>query len=51
MIEKSDIILAVWDGEESGTGRSVRYAREMGRRVLEVNTLTLTATPLLKVLK
>lgn len=33
MVDKCNILLALWDGSEGGTGNCVRYANEVGREV------------------
>lgn len=37
MIECADIVIAVWDGKPSGTGYTVNYAKEKGRKVYVLN--------------
>ncbi len=37
MIECADIVIAVWDGKPSGTGYTVNYAKEKGRKVYILN--------------
>lgn len=37
MVEQSDIVIAVWNGKSSGTGNTVNYARQKGRKVLVLN--------------
>ncbi|MDD4493578.1 MAG: SLOG family protein [Eubacteriales bacterium] len=34
MVDKSDFVIAVWDGTGSGTGNTVRYAKEKGKKVI-----------------
>ena len=42
MVEKSGHVLAVWDGDaRSRTGRTVRYARELGREITIIHPVTL----------
>ena len=33
MVDRADIVLAVWNGSPSGTGQTVWYARETGKPV------------------
>lgn len=33
MVDHSDILIAVWDGRPSGTGKTVRYAQDCGKTV------------------
>ena len=37
MVDCSDIIIAVWDGKPSGTGKTVRYAEECGKNIIILN--------------
>lgn len=37
MVDKSDYIIAVWDGTPSGTGNTVKYAENKGKRIVIVN--------------
>lgn len=34
MVDKSDYVIAVWDGKPSGTGNTVRYAKSKGKEVI-----------------
>lgn len=34
MINKSDIVLSVWNGEKSGTGYTVNYAKQQGKKII-----------------
>ena len=36
MVQRSDCIIAVWDGSKSGTGNCVRYAEEQGREIVRI---------------
>ncbi len=36
VLERSDVVLALWSGIEGGTGRAVRKAGELGRPVINV---------------
>ena len=37
MVEKSDAVIAVWNGKPSGTGNTVRFAKEHGCKVKIIN--------------
>jgi uncharacterized phage-like protein YoqJ len=37
MIDKSDIVIAVWDGTTGGTANAVSYAKQVGKAVLRLN--------------
>lgn len=37
MVDKSQFVLAVWDGTPSGTGNTVRYAKEQGKKLLLID--------------
>lgn len=37
MVNKSDYIIAVWNGRPSGTGNTVNYARQQGKAVIAIN--------------
>jgi uncharacterized phage-like protein YoqJ len=41
LVDQADIILAVWDGRPSGSGMTVRYARERQRLVWVIDPTTL----------
>ena len=36
MVQRSDCVIAVWDGSKSGTGNCVRYAEEQGREIVRI---------------
>lgn len=36
MVDASDVVIAVWDGSPSGTGKTVAYARSAGKQVITV---------------
>ena len=42
MVERADLVLAVWDGSPSGTGMTVTYAHSLGKAVwtLDPNTFS-----------
>lgn len=37
MVEKSEIVIAVWDGSSSGTGYTVNVAKEKGKKIYVLN--------------
>lgn len=37
MIDRSDFVLAVWNGLPSGTGNTVKYAEMCGKKVIRIN--------------
>ncbi len=37
MIDKSDFVIAVWDGRPSGTGNTVRYAENEGKEIIRID--------------
>jgi len=41
MVMKSDIVLAVWDGQAGGTANTIHYAREAGKPILIIDPTTL----------
>ncbi len=36
MVDKSDYVIAVWNGKPSGTGNTVRYAESKGKTVIRI---------------
>ncbi len=40
MVEQADVVIAVWNGKPSGTGNTVRMAKELGKKVRIVNPST-----------
>ena len=42
MVDKSDFVLAVWNGKPSGTGSTIRYAKQRGKTVYCINTVDFT---------
>lgn len=42
MVDQSDIILAVWNGRPSGTGYTVRYARNTEKSIIIIDPITLS---------
>ena len=41
MVDCAEIVLAVWNGEPSGTGQAVWYAKEKGKLVWRIDPATL----------
>lgn len=41
MVDQADVIIAVWDGRPSGTGKTVQYAQRQGKPVVVINPKTL----------
>ena len=41
MVDQADVLIAVWDGSPSGTGKTVRYAHQQGKSVITINPRTL----------
>lgn len=41
MVDNSDYVIAVWNGKPSGTGNTVKYAKQKNKVVLLVNPQTL----------
>ena len=41
MVDHADVLIAVWDGSPSGTGKTVRYAHQQGKSVITINPRTL----------
>ncbi len=37
MVEQSDVVIAVWNGKPSGTGNTIRFAKENGCKVRIIN--------------
>jgi uncharacterized phage-like protein YoqJ len=37
MVDNCDILLAVWDGSNGGTGNCVKYAESVGRKIIRIN--------------
>lgn len=37
MVDRSQYVIAVWNGQRSGTGNTVRYAKRLGRTVFRFN--------------
>lgn len=41
MVDNSDLLLAVWDGSSGGTANCVKYARLMGKPIIQLHPKTL----------
>lgn len=41
MVDQADIVLAVWDGQPSGTGSTVRYAMKRGKQIYRIDPASL----------
>jgi len=41
MVDKSDCIIAVWDGTPSGTGSTVKYAKYRNKNIILINPFDL----------
>lgn len=37
MVEKSDVVIAIWNGKPSGTGNTVKFAKEKGCKIKIIN--------------
>ena len=37
MVEQSDVVIAVWNGKPSGTGNTIKMAKNVGKKVRIVN--------------
>ena len=37
MVDKADIVIAVWDGSSGGTGNCVKYAQKVGKSIVKLN--------------
>lgn len=37
MVEQSDVVITVWNGKPSGTGNTIRFAKENGCNVRTIN--------------
>lgn len=42
MVDQADVIIAVWDGRPSGTGKTVQYAQRQGKPIRVINPKTLS---------
>ena len=41
MVDHAQILIAVWNGKPSGTGKTVRYAQKCGKNVIIIDPLSL----------
>ena len=41
MVDHADVLIAVWDGSPSGTGKTVRYAHQQGKSVTVIDPVSL----------
>lgn len=41
MVDNSDLVIAVWDGSEGGTGTCIRYAESKNKKIIRINPLML----------
>ena len=37
MVDNSDVVIAIWNGEKSGTGNTVNYAMKSGKKVIIID--------------
>lgn len=37
MVDNSDLVIAVWDGTNGGTGNCVNYAKKMNKKIIIIN--------------
>ena len=44
MVDHADVLIAVWDGSPSGTGKTVRYAHQQGKSVTLIDPVSLDVT-------
>ena len=44
MVDHADVLIAVWDGRPSGTGKTVRYAHQQGKSVIVIDPVSLDVT-------
>ncbi len=40
MVDKAEIVIAVWDGSHGGTYNCIKYAQKRGKRIIVLNTRT-----------
>lgn len=41
MVNACDVVIAVWDGRPSGTGKTVQYAKEQGKEIIVIDPKSL----------
>ena len=44
MVDQADVLIVVWDGSPSGTGKTVRYAHQQGKSVTVIDPVSLDVT-------
>ena len=44
MVDQSDVIIAVWSGSPSGTGKTVRYAHKQGKSIFVIDPISFHVT-------
>lgn len=44
MVDQSDVVIAVWSGKPSGTGKTVTYALAKGKPVIVIDPISLEVT-------
>ena len=37
MYDKTDILIAVWDGSKGGTANCVRYMKKLGKEIIRID--------------
>lgn len=38
MVDQSDFIIAVWNGKPSGTGKTIKYAKDKNKIIVIINS-------------
>ena len=36
MVDLADVVIAVWDGSNSGTGNCIKYAQKCGKEIIQI---------------
>ena len=44
MVDQSDVVIAVWSGRPSGTGKTVTYALNVGKPVIIIDPISFEVT-------
>lgn len=47
MVDKSDIVIAIWDGSNSGTGNCVNYAKSKNKKIIKIDPFNLSISEVL----